>query len=158
MMLSKKHSGTWKKNILQRGNITRNLGLDIGDRRIGVALGDPGGIIASPLTIINRTDEQQDIAAIIAIITQNDVGKIIAGLPVSMNGSIGHQAEKVKTFVKSLSARTQVPIEFRDESLTTVSARQLMQVTRKKKRREKTRDDAIAAAFILQGYLDEGQT
>ena len=74
-----------------------------------------------------------------------------------MNGGIGPQAEKVTAFVKSLSGKTQVPVEFRDERLTTVSARRLMQVTRKKKRREKERDDAIAAAFILQGYLDENE-
>ncbi len=72
-----------------------------------------------------------------------------------MDGSIGKQAEKVKAFVQSLSGQTQVPIEFRDERLTTVSARRLMQAARTKKTKKKARDDAIAAALILQGYLDE---
>jgi putative Holliday junction resolvase len=76
-------------------------------------------------------------------------------LPFSIDGGIGPQAQKISDFVKILSGRTEIPIEFRDESLTTVSARQLMKVTRKKKKREKEKDDAIAAAYILQSYLDE---
>jgi putative Holliday junction resolvase len=86
------------------------------------------------------------------------VEKVIAGLPISMDGSIGPQAEKVKAFVEDLSARTDVPVEFRDERLSTVSARRMMQAAGKKKSREKKRDDAIAAAIILQGYLDEGHS
>ena len=132
--------------------ITRSLGLDIGDKRIGVALSDPQGILASPLTIIDRRDDLTDVEAIITIITQNQVGRIIVGLPLSMNGSIGEQAEKVKAFTQQLRNHTKVPIEFRDERLSTVSAKRLMQTVRKTK---KTRDDAVAAALILQSYLDE---
>jgi putative Holliday junction resolvase len=72
-----------------------------------------------------------------------------------MNGTIGHQAEKVKGFTDVLVKSTGVPVVYRDESLTTLKARQLMQLTRKKKKREKEKDDSVAAAFILQGYLDE---
>ena len=89
------------------------------------------------------------------IIHEYEVGQVIAGLPRSMDGSIGEQAKKVQAFVKNLSAQTEAPIEFRDERLSTVSARRLMQGKRRKKGREKTRDDAIAAAIILQGYLEE---
>lgn len=128
------------------------MGLDIGDRWIGVAMSDPQGILASPLTIINRTDEQSAVNAIITIIEQNQVGVVVAGLPISMNGSIGSQAEKVQDFIRELSQHTEVPIEFRDERLTTVSARKLMKMTRKG---GKVRDDAMAAALILQAYLDE---
>ncbi len=131
---------------------TRSLGLDIGDRWIGVAMSDPQGILASPLTIIRRTDEPSDVNAILAIIDQNQVGMVVAGLPLSMNGSIGSQAEKVQGFVQELSAHTKIPIEYRDESLTTVEAQRLMRMTRKGR---KDRDDAVAAALILQGYLDE---
>ena len=137
------------------GFITRSLGLDIGDRWVGVALSDPGGILASPLTIIDRRDERQDIEAIIDLINQHQVGQIVVGLPISLNGSIGKQAEKVKAFVERVSSQTQVPVEFRDESFTTVSAKRLMQTARGKKARRKARDDAVAAALILQGYLDE---
>ncbi len=137
------------------GTITRCLGLDIGDKRIGVALSDPGGILASPFTIIDCRGERQDIEAIVDIINQHQVRQIVAGLPRSMNGSIGKQAEKVKAFVQKLCSHTEVPVEFRDERLTTVSARRLMQAANTKKTRRKARDDAVAAALILQGYLDE---
>ena len=130
----------------------RSLGLDIGDKRIGVALSDPQGILASPLTIINRRNDRADIEAIIAIVSQNQVGQIIVGLPLSMDGRVGTQAEKVKIFTRELSNHIQVPVEFRDERLSTVSAKRLMRDVKKKK---KTRDDAVAAAVILQSYLDE---
>ena len=117
-----------------------------------MAMSDPQGILASPLTIIDRTDEQPGIAAILAIIDQNQVGVIVVGLPISMNGNIGPQAEKVQGFARELSQHTKLPLEFRDERLTTVSAQRLIRMTKKNR---KVRDDAMAAALILQGYLDE---
>ena len=130
----------------------RCLGLDVGDKKIGVALSDPQGILASPLTIINRTEEKIYIEAILSIVDRNQVGQIIVGLPLSMDGSIGSQAEKVRAFVYELSSHTKVPVVFRDERLSTVSAKRLLREVGKRK---KTEDDAIAAAIILQGYLDE---
>lgn len=132
---------------------TRILGLDIGDSRIGVALSDPLGILASPLTIITRTDEEADIQAITALVQQNQVERVIAGLPLSMDSSLGEQAEKVKAFVMTLCRHTEVPVEFRDERLSTVSAKRLVHEVRKPDRG--TRYDAMAAALILQAYLDE---
>ena len=139
------------------GIITRSLGLDIGEKRIGVAISDPGGILASPFTIIDRRDERQDIEAIINLINQHQVKQIVVGLPRSMNGSIGKQAEKVKAFVQRLCRHIEVPVEFRDERLTTVSAKRLRQAANTKKNKRKARDDAVAAALILQGYLDEAR-
>ena len=132
----------------------RVMGLDIGDKRIGVALSDPGEILASPFTIIERNDEEHDIGTITDIITQHEVGKIIIGLPRSMAGTIGHQAAKVEVFVERLRSYTQIPMEFQDERLSTVSARQLLQRTGRKTKR-KPRYDAAAAAVILQDYLEE---
>lgn len=133
--------------------ITRILGLDVGDIRIGVALSDPQGILASPLTIINREDESVAFKAIVDIIRQNQVGRIIIGLPLSMDGSLSKQAEKVKDFVTELCRHTEVPVELRDERLSTVEAQRMVQEVRKTDR--KTRYDAMAAALILQWYLDE---
>lgn len=133
----------------------RSLCLDIGDRWIGVALSDAGGILASPFSIIKCSNEAADIEAITNIVNQKQVEQIIVGLPRSMDGSIGKQAEKVKAFAQKLSNHIRIPLEFRDERLSTVSARRLMRDANTKKRRIKTRDDAIAAALILQGYLDE---
>ncbi len=120
-----------------------------------MALSDPDGILASPLTIINRRDEKQDIETIINIVRQHQVKQIVVGLPRSMDGSLGKQAEKVKAFTQKLYRSTEVPLQFRDERLTTVSAKRLLHTVRAKKTRKKDRDDAIAAALILQGYLDE---
>jgi len=121
-----------------------------------VALSDPLGILATPLTIIERQDEQQDIQVIVDIINQHQVKQVIVGLPRSMDGTIGEQAEKVRAFAERLSSQTDVPVEFRDERLTTVSARRLMRAASvRRNSRKKTRDDAIAAALILQGYLEE---
>lgn len=133
----------------------RSLGLDIGDKRIGVALSDPGGILASPHSIIDRTDENQDIEVITDIVNQHQVEQIVVGLPRSMDGSISKQARKVEAFIQRLGSHTSVPIEFRDERLTTVSAKRLMQEVSPRKTTKKYRYDAIAAAIILQGYLDE---
>ena len=122
-----------------------------------MALSDPGSILASPLTIIERRDERQDIEVIINIVDQHQVKQIVVGLPRLMNGSIGKQAEEVKAFVRRLCSHTQIPVEFRDERLTTVSARRLMQAANTKKTKGKVKDDAVAATLILQGYLDEIQ-
>jgi len=136
--------------------MARSLGLDIGDRRIGVALSDPGGVLASPFTIISCQDEAADVAAIKEMVEQNQVERVIVGLPLSMDGSVGQQAEKVKAFTRKLSDNIEVPVEFRDERLTTVAAKQLMrEAGGKKSRRKNSHDDAIAAALILQGYLDK---
>jgi putative Holliday junction resolvase len=133
----------------------RSLGLDVGDRRIGVAMSDPSEIVASPLTIIERKNDIADIAAVIDIIKRNEIGHIIIGLPLAVDGGAGMQAEKVKTFAKKLIEVIKVPVDFRDESFTTVSARKLMMETMSKKARRRAKDDAIAAAFILQHFLDE---
>ena len=133
-------------------SIARTLGLDVGDKRIGVALSDPQGILASPLTIISCRNEAVDIEAITDIINQHQVTRVIVGLPRSMNGSLGKQAEKVKAFAQSLRGQIEIPVEFRDERLSSVSARRLMRDAKQKRVRH---DDAIAAALILQSYLDE---
>ena len=110
------------------------------------------------MTIIERTDPNpdKDIAAISNIINHNEIGMVIVGLPISLNGSIGEQAEKVKSFTTVLSESIQVPFDYRDERLSTVSARRMMQASNtKKSRRRNQKDDAVAAAIILQSYLDE---
>jgi putative Holliday junction resolvase len=132
----------------------RILGLDIGDRRVGVAVSDPEEIIASPLTVITRDSDSATIEAIVRLVDQYSVKRIVVGLPYSLDGSVGIQASKVKDFVGKLSQRTTAGIELRDERLSTVAAQRLMRGAGNKKVRDKSRLDAAAAAFILQGYLD----
>ena len=133
----------------------RSLGLDVGDKKIGVAMSDPSGIVASPLTIIERRYDAADIEAITDIIRSNDIGQVIVGLPLAADGGAGMQAEKVNRFTQKLKESIDIPLVFRDESFSTDSARKLMLQTKSKKVRRHTRDDAIAAAFILQHFLDE---
>jgi putative Holliday junction resolvase len=109
--------------------------------------------LATPLTIVTRTDDSAAIEKIAGIIRQNEVGRVIAGLPLNMDGTIGAQAEKTKTFITELSRNIDIPVEYRDERLSTVSARGLIQGVRKTTRA--TRYDAAAAALILQSYLDD---
>lgn len=135
--------------------MSRILGLDIGDKRIGVAMSDPTEIIASPLTIIERTTDQKAIDAILKIVSDNGVVKIIVGLPRAKDGSIGHQAEKVQSFTEELRKHALVVFEYRDERLTTVTAARLKREVSPRKIGRKTRYDAMAAAVILQEYLEE---
>lgn len=118
-----------------------------------MALSDPLGIIATPLTIITRQDVDTDVRTILDIAAKNDVDRILVGLPFSMNGSLGTQAEKVRTFADALAGRTVIPLEYRDERLSTVAAKRILQQTRKTNR--DTRYDAAAAALILQSYLED---
>jgi len=143
----------------------RYMGIDMGDRWIGIALSDPSGKIASPQGIIKRETDEAAVEAINRIATENEVGRIIVGLPRMLDGSIGIQAQKVQAFTQQLKQATGVEIEFRDEWLTTVAAKHIMHVNGpagKKKRRkdgvkktDRQRDDAIAAAVLLQNFLDE---
>lgn len=135
--------------------MSRSIGLDIGDKRIGVALSDPTGILATPLIIIERTTDEAAIEKILRIVSESEVQHIIIGLPRSMNGSIGQQAEKVQSFAEELRQKTDIPIDYRDERLTTVTAIRLKKEASKRKTTKKTRYDAMAAAIILQDYLEE---
>jgi putative Holliday junction resolvase len=129
----------------------RCLGLDVGDKRTGAALSDPLGMLASPLLVFDRKTEEADISFILGLVEQYKVELIIVGLPQSMDGSIGSQAEKVKVFTDLLKEKSLVPVEFRDERLTTVSAKRMLEESGNKK----VSYDAAAAAVILQSYLNE---
>jgi putative holliday junction resolvase len=135
----------------------RSIGLDIGDRRIGVALSDPLGILATPLLVFEHSSDAGDISFILQLIKQYGVEIMIVGLPHSMNGSLGTQAEKVQSFTGKLKEESPVPIEYRDERLTTVAAKSMMEQAGSKKsvRNKKIEYDAAAAAIILQSYLNE---
>ncbi len=135
----------------------RSLGLDIGDKRIGIALSDPLGLLATPLQILERRGDSRDIAAILLIVEQNQVEHIIVGMPQSMDGTLGDQAEKTTEFTEKLIRQSPVPVEFRDERLTTVTAKRMLEEagTRRPAKGKKIEYDAAAAAVILQSYLNE---
>lgn len=133
----------------------RSMGLDIGDRRIGVALSDTIGILATPFGIVDGTDTDVAVTEIVRVAQQHEVGVIVVGLPQTMAGTIGPQAEKVQAFVAVLGQATDIPLELRDERLSTVTAKRLAGRRRDRKGRAKVRYDDAAAAVILQNYLEE---
>jgi putative Holliday junction resolvase len=137
----------------------RSLGLDVGDKRIGVALSDPLGILASPLMVLEREENRADLAAIVDLVKKHGAELIIVGLPQSMDGSMGAQAEKVMSFTDKLKEQSPVPVEFRDERLTTVVAKRMLEEAGVKKsaKNKRIEYDAAAAAIILQSYLNEAR-
>jgi len=134
--------------------VGRVLGLDIGERWIGVALSDPSGTLASPLTRVSVTSTGATAEVICQLVNQYEVGRVVAGLPYSMNGSLGKQAQRVQDFLQALSLYLEVPIETWDERLSTVGAEQRMREAGVGKGKRKGKIDAAAATLILQGYLD----
>lgn len=135
----------------------RSLGLDIGDKRIGVAISDALGILASPLLVFEHTNDWADIATILDLVKKHEVECLIIGIPRSLNGSMGPQAEKVRAFTEQLIEKSPVPVQYRDERLTTVTAKNLHEESGKKKstRTKRIEYDAMAAAVILQSFLNE---
>jgi len=137
----------------------RSLGLDIGDRKTGVAISDPDGVLATPLTVIERRNQEDVIADIIKLVEQYKVECIVVGLPYSLDGHLTQQAMKVKDFTEKLqnviaSRSPKIDIQMWDERLSSVAAERLMIEAGTKKNKRKQHQDALAAAIILQGFLD----
>ncbi|SNS32655.1 putative holliday junction resolvase [Anaerovirgula multivorans] len=132
----------------------RIMGLDVGDKRIGVALSDLMGWTAQGLETIHRTNIKSDLQRIEVIIQEHDVKKIVIGLPKNMNGSLGPQSEKVIEFTEKLKRRTNLETVFWDERLTTVAAERTLIEADVSRKKRKTVIDKLAAIHILQGYLD----
>jgi len=132
--------------------MARSLGLDIGNRRIGVAVCDALKVIARPLDVIDRK-HRDAIGAIITHVQTQEVDEIVVGYPMNVNGTAGEQAHAVERFVASLEVRIKIPIVFCDERFSTGEAREIMGA---KRRRDSSQpDDAFAAAVILQRHLDK---
>ena len=128
------------------------LALDVGDRRIGVAMSE--GLLAAPLTTIERRDEASDFQEILRLAREYGAEEIVVGMPLSLSGDAGPQATRVARFAESLAEKTSVPIVRVDERYSTVEAERLLRDSGVQPSREKARVDAAAAAVILQSYLD----
>jgi len=132
----------------------RILGLDIGDRTIGVAISDPLGFTAQGVTTIRRKNEEKDIEELKKICEEYKVETIVSGLPKNMNGTLGPQSEKVLGFCKLIEENISLPIKMWDERLTTVAAHRVMLEADLSRAKRKKIVDKMAAMYILQGYLD----
>jgi len=134
------------------------MGLDVGHKRIGVAIAVSEGLLAIPLSVIDRVGEEADIQAILTLIKEWGTDRVVVGLPRSLDGSLGKQAEVVLAFSMALSKRVSIPVDTWDERLSTVASERLMRDAGTKSGKRKAHRDAMAAAIILQGYLDRARS
>ena len=135
------------------------MALDVGDRRVGIALSDPTGTLATPFGAVERGES--DVEEILRLAEREGAGAIVVGMPYTLAGARGAQAAKTAAFVRALREKARgVPVSTLDERLSTAQARRLLRESdsgrhrKTRRRQDRGRTDAAAAAVILQGYLD----
>ena len=134
--------------------VGRVLAVDYGERRVGLALSDPAGLIAQGLETIQTADTVVSLASIVDIVEEQQVREIILGLPVHMDGTAGEMADKVEALADELRRKVSCDVRTWDERLTSVSARRAMHEMGSTTRGNKGSLDRIAATLLLQNYLD----
>lgn len=132
----------------------RILGLDVGDKTIGVAVSDLLGLTAQGITTIKRVSLDRDLERLLEIIEEYDVELVVIGMPKNMNGTIGTQGKKVEDFANFLKKRIKPAITFWDERLTTLAAERTLIEADVSRKKRKLVIDKLAAVYILQNYLD----
>jgi putative Holliday junction resolvase len=136
----------------------RVLALDVGERRIGVAISTPEGGLSVPLASLARQGGDQDLRAVRELVDREGVDRVVVGMPLSLSGEPGRQAALTEQFVAALKASLPVPVDVWDERLSSVEAERRLTEGRSKRRRtsdeERGRVDSLAASIILQSYLD----
>jgi putative holliday junction resolvase len=130
----------------------RIMGLDVGDKTVGVAISDELQIAASPRTVLPR--DGREWAAVARMAAEEDVGEIVVGMPVTLSGQSGPQAEKVAGFIATLRGRVSIPVREWDERLSTVEAERVLLAADASRARRRRVIDKLAATLILQSYLD----
>jgi len=137
------------------GPMARILALDLGKRRIGLAVSDELGITAQGLATLQRASMRADLAELAGIITEKGVSLILMGKPLHMRGHEGRQVEYTRDFAEKLARATGLPVEFRDERLTTVQAERVLREGGVNLRADRAKSvDMLSAVLLLQDYLD----
>lgn len=138
-----------------RDTAPRYLGLDVGNRRIGVAVSDELGLTAQPvLTLVRKSSRRDDLRSLARLCRRFGVAGIVVGNPLHLDGGESPQAAKTKAFATELSELAGLPIHFWDERLTTREAHQILYEAGKKRQEHRSVVDQVAATMILQGFLD----
>ncbi len=132
----------------------RLIGLDLGTKTIGMALSDPGLMIATPLRTIQRTKFSKDADELLAVCERENVGAIVLGLPLNMNATEGPRAQATRAFARNLKRMSDLPIVLWDERLSSVAVERVMIEADLSRAKRAAKIDAAAAGFILQGVLD----
>jgi putative Holliday junction resolvase len=140
---------------MSENRVGRVMGIDLGSKRIGIALSDRSGTIASPFTVIHRSGSvKKDHHAIAALVMEEECERVIVGLPLSMDGSVGRAAQAALTEAEQLATVVNVPVETYDERLTTVSADRALMEARMRADARRRVVDKVAAAVMLQSWID----
>lgn len=134
--------------------VGRILGLDVGSRRIGVAVSDPLGITAQGLETLQRRNKRYDLGYLQRVIQEYDVREIVVGLPLRMSGAEGIQSDKMQTFAEELRKRFRLPVHLWDERLTSAEANRLLRETDLSIEKRGKAVDRMAAVLILQGWME----
>ena len=135
---------------------TRLLGVDYGSVRIGLAVSDPDRRLASPLAVHERRGRERDAAYFRALMTAEEIGVVVVGLPVHLDGREGQKAGEARAFGAWLAETTGLPVVFWDERFTTVEAESALWQAGLTHKKRKARRDRVAAQILLQAYLDAG--
>jgi putative Holliday junction resolvase len=136
------------------GGVGRVLALDLGKRRIGLALSDELGLTAQGLPTLQRTNKAQDLEALRQLIRDKEVALVVVGQPLHMSGTEGRQANQAAQFARTLQSRAQVEVRLWDERLTTVEAGRVLKQSGVSRQKQKAAVDRLSAVLILQSYLD----
>ena len=134
--------------------VGRAMGLDVGSRRIGVAVSDPLGITAQGLDTLQRTTKRRDFEHLQRVIQEYDVREIVVGLPLRMSGAEGIQSDKMQVFAEELRKRFRLPVHLWDERLTSVEANRLLREAELSIEKRGKAVDRMAAILILQGWME----
>jgi len=135
--------------------VTRAIGVDLGARRIGIAVSDPGGVLATPVTVLLRTPDRARLHRQIAdLVAEYEAAAVVVGLPLSLDGSNGPAATSARQEAAELAMLLDVPVHLHDERLTTVTAHRLLAASGIDERARRKVIDSAAAAVLLQTWLD----
>jgi putative holliday junction resolvase len=141
-------------NSAGQPSLGRILGLDVGSRRIGIAVSDPLGITAQGLETLQRRNKRHDLEHLARVIREYEVKEIVVGLPLRMSGAEGTQADKMQLFAEELRKRFRLPVHLWDERLTSAEANRLLRETDLSIEKRGKAVDRMAAILILQGWME----
>jgi putative Holliday junction resolvase len=152
-------TGAYNRRVNAQGGksdrpVGRVLGLDVGSRRIGIAVSDPLGITAQGLDTLQRRNKRTDMVALERVIREYEVREIVVGLPLRMSGAEGTQSEKMEVFADELRKRFRLPVHMWDERLTSAEANRLLRETELSIEKRAKAVDRMAAVLILQGWME----
>ena len=135
----------------------RVLGLDVGERRVGLAVSDPMGWNAHSYAVMKRSSEEKELAYLKEVCREMEITQLVSGLPKNMDGSLGPKAQEVEAYATRMAELLGLPLAFMDERLTTVSAHKVLLEADLSRRKRKEVVDKVAAAYILQTWLDRNR-